>query len=66
MGINKKGSNEGCRRKNGRFARRVKAEPKAVFLLAEALQGVVIVAAGKDLRTRAEGTFFRRCLHPHQ
>ena len=43
MGISKKGSNEGCRWKNGRFARRVKAAPKAfIFLLAEAQQGVVI------------------------
>jgi hypothetical protein len=37
MGISKKGSNEGCRWKNGRFARRVKAAPQAfIFLLAEA------------------------------
>tara|TARA_R110002126_G_C10490653_1_gene504145 strand:+ start:5064 stop:5213 length:150 start_codon:yes stop_codon:yes gene_type:complete len=42
MGINKKGANEGCRWKNGRFARRVKAEPKAVFLLAEAQKDLVI------------------------
>jgi len=66
MGINKKGANEGCRWKNGRFARRVKAEPQAFFLLAEALQGLVIVAAGGDLRRRAEETFFRRSIHPHQ
>jgi len=67
MGISKKGPPEGCRWKNGRFARRVKAAPKAfIFLLAEAQQGVVIAAVGVDLRTRAEGTFFRRSLHPHQ
>jgi hypothetical protein len=37
MGISKKGPPEGCRWKNGRFARRVKAAPKAfIFLLAEA------------------------------
>lgn len=39
--------------------------PETVFLLAEAKEDLVIEAAGEDLLNRAEGTFFRRSLHPH-
>jgi len=67
MGINKKGAPEGCRRKNGRFARRVKAAPQAfIFPLADAQKDLLIAAAGEDPDRRAKGTFFRRSLHPHQ